>query len=280
MSAPSANAQKSQSIPVRLPVAAYFALTFTISWSAALAVAAPHLIRHEPLPQLTGILMFPAMLLGPSVSGIMLIWIVDGRSSLRDLLSRMLLVRLPSQWYAMLLVPPVLVLFVLLLLQTFVSPVYTPNRFLIGILFGVPAGFLEEIGWTGYAFPKMRLPENSLTPAVVLGVFWSLWHLPVVNFLGTATPHGAHWFHFFVAFALAMTAMRVLICWMYNNTRSVLLAQLMHASSTASLVILSPPRVTAPQEVMWYTVYGIVLWLAVAIVVMTYGKRLVTQMNA
>jgi membrane protease YdiL (CAAX protease family) len=280
VSAPSASAQERQSILVRHPVAAYFALTFIISWSAALAVAAPHLIRHEPLPQLTGILMFPAMLLGPSVSGIMLTWIVDGKSALRGLLSRMLLARLPARWYAMLLVPPVLVLTVLLVLEAFVSPVYAPNRFLIGILFGLPAGFLEEIGWTGYAFPKMRLPSNSLAPAIVLGLFWSLWHLPVVNFLGTASPHGAYWFHFFLAFGLAMTAMRVLISWMYANTRSVLLAQLMHVSSTGSLVIFSPPRVTGPQEAMWYLLYGTVLWLVVAMVVKTYGKRLVTEVSA
>jgi membrane protease YdiL (CAAX protease family) len=277
MSAPSASAEKRQSILVQHPVAAYFALTFTISWSAALAVAAPYLIRREPLPKMTGILMFPAMLLGPSLSGIMLTWIVDGKSAVRDLLSRMFLARVPARWYAMLLVPPVLVLTVLLLLQALVSPVYVPNRFLIGILFGLPAGFLEEIGWMGYAFPKMRSPNNGFAPSIVLGLLWSLWHLPVVNFLGTATPHGAYWFQFFLAFGLAMTAMRVLICWMYANTKSVLLVQLMHVSSTGSLVIFSPPRVTAPQEVTWYLLYGTVLWLVVAIVVKTYGKRLVTK---
>jgi hypothetical protein len=53
---------------VRRPVATYFALTFTISWVGAFLVAAPHLMRGEPLPKMTGILMFPAMLLGPQVS--------------------------------------------------------------------------------------------------------------------------------------------------------------------------------------------------------------------
>jgi hypothetical protein len=54
----------------------------------------------------------------------------------------------------------------------------------------------------------------------------------------------------------------------------VLLAQLMHVSSTGSLVIFSAARVTAVQEAMWYALYGTVLWAAVGIVVKTFGRRL------
>ncbi len=74
-----------------------------------------------------------------------------------------------------------------------------------------------------------------------------------------------------------MTAMRVLIAWIYFNTNSVLLAQLLHASSTGSLVIFSPPRVSAAQESLWYAVYAVALWLIVAIVVATFGRRLTLQ---
>jgi membrane protease YdiL (CAAX protease family) len=201
-------------------------LAFTISWLGGLAVAAPHLLRHEPLPKITGILMFPAMLLGPSLSGIFLTAIVAGKTGLRDLRSRLLRARIPARWYAPLLIPPLLVLTVLFTLKTSLSPVYTPNLFLLGVLFGVPAGLLEEIGWTGFAFPRMSAQHNPLGASILLGLLWGLWHLPVVNYLGTATPHGAYWFPFFLAFTLAMTAMRVLICWRYLNTKSVLIAQL------------------------------------------------------
>jgi membrane protease YdiL (CAAX protease family) len=266
--------EKSETFLMRHPIAAYFALTFVISWMGALLVVAPHLLGHEPLRKMTGILMFPAMLLGPSLTGIVLTRIVDGRGGVRSLLSRMFQWRLPVKWFAVLFIPPTLVLTVLFGLKTFVSPSYAPNFFLMGISFGVPAGYLEEIGWMGYAFPKMRLQNNALAPSILLGLLWSIWHLPVIDYLGTATPHGAYWLPFFLTFAAAMTAMRVLICWTYSNAKSLLLAQLMHISSTGSLVIFSAPRLAAGQEVMWYGLYAVALWVTVAIVVNMFGKRL------
>jgi len=67
-----------------------------------------------------------------------------------------------------------------------------------------------------------------------------------------------------------MTAIRVLICWVYRNTNSVLLAQLIHISSTGSLVIFSP-LVSPRQEVFWYGIYAVVLWLVAGIVAVAFG---------
>jgi len=264
----------SDSVIRRHPAAAYFALTFTISWLGALAVASPHLLRHQPLPKMTGILMFPAMLLGPSISGVLLTRIFDGPQGLRDLFERMRRVRVGARWYAALLLPPILVASVLLCLKTFVSPVFAPGNFWIGILFGCPAGFFEEIGWTGLAFPKLTRSLSPLLAAILLGLLWGLWHIPVIDYLGTSTPHREYWLPYFVAFTLAMTAMRVLISWIYSNTGSVVLAQLMHVSSTGALVIFSPPRVTATQETLWYFVYAFALWGTVAVVVRISGRAL------
>jgi membrane protease YdiL (CAAX protease family) len=208
--------------------------------------------------------MFPTMLVGPSISGILLTRFFDGPAGLRDLFSRMRRFRFPARWYAALLIPPVFVLGILFLLRTFVSPIYSPNRFWLGLAFGIPAGFFEEIGWTGFAFPKMCLKLPPLRAAILLGLLWGLWHIPVVNFLGTAVPHGAYWLHFFLAFTAAMTAMRVLISWLYAHTKSISLAQLMHACSTGSLVVFSPPAATAAQEAFWYATYAAALWLLVA----------------
>jgi len=189
--------------------------------------------------------------------------LIDGRQGLTDLFSRMRSVRAAARWYAVLLLPPALVLATLLLLTWSLSPAFRPSHFYIGVLFGVPAGFFEEIGWTGYAFPKMQSRFGFLRSAIILGLLWGAWHLPVINYLGAAAPHGLHWFPFFLAFTFAMSAMRVL-AWLYVNTNSVLLVQLLHMSSTGALVILRPPVSTA-QEAMWYAFYGLSLWILVGI---------------
>jgi len=277
MSTPTGPPAKTENLLTRHPVSAYFALTFALSWLGAFAIAAPHLLRGEAIPKFAGLMMFPAMLLGPSVVGILLTRILDGNSGLRELFSRMRRVSFPARWHAALLIPPVLVLTVLFCMKTFVSPVFAPNHFFIGIGFGFVAGFFEEIGWMGFAFPRMRRPDNALAPAILLGLLWGCWHIPVIDYLGTSTPHGSYWLPFFLAFTAAMTAMRVLIAWVYSHTNSVLLAQLLHAFSTGSLVVFSPPRASAAQESLWYAIYAAVLWLAVAIIAITTGKRLTRQ---
>jgi membrane protease YdiL (CAAX protease family) len=259
--------------------AAYFGLTFAISWLGALAVVAPKLLNGQPIGRFDGMMMFPVMLLGPSLSGLLLTLVFERGKGLRDLGLRMVRVRLFPAWWLTLAIPFVLVTGVLRGLEAQVSPAFAPNAFFPGAAFGLLAGFLEEIGWTGFATPRMLQPRNSVAPAIGLGVLWGLWHLPVVDFLGAASPHGASLGLFALAFIAAMTAMRVLIVWAYVNTRSVLLAQLMHASSTAALVVLSPP-VAPEQEALWYALYAGALWALVALVLIVFGWRLTRSQQA
>lgn len=249
----------------RHPIVSYFILAYTISWLGAFLVVSSKVIQGETIARLDGLLMFPVMLLGPSIVGITMTAIINGKSGLKNLFSRMGKWRVGIQWYAALLIPPVLILVVLLSLRTLISPVFTPNLNLLGVVYGIVPGFLEEIGWTGFAFPKLQSKYGTLTGSLILGVLWGLWHLPVIDFLGAASPHGAYWLPYALAFIIAMTAMRVLIVWLYTNTKSILLAQLLHASSTGFLVVLSPLAASAGQEALWYWVYATLLWVVVAI---------------
>jgi hypothetical protein len=113
----------------------------------------------------------------------------------------------------------------------------------------------------------------------LLGVLWGLWHFPVADSLGAASPHGRYWPEFFGAFVLAMVALRLLIAWTYVNTESLRMAQALHASSTGSLVILGAPGVTPAQEALWYLAYAAVLWTVVIVVVAVEGSSLCGRLH-
>jgi uncharacterized protein len=119
------------------------------------------------------------------------------------------------------------------------------------------------------------LESPAFGAAVLLGLLWAVWHVPVIDYLGTTTPHGKFWLPFFLAFTAAMTALRVLICWVYANTESVLLAQMLHASLAGAVAVFSPAVITAGQEVVWYAAYAVLLWAVVAIIVTKWGTALV-----
>ena len=262
----------------RHPLTSYFSVTFLVSWGSGLMVLVPKMIGHESMPAMTALLLFPVLVLSVALTGIILTGIQEGNIGIRNLFGRISIWRVSVRWYAVaLLTPPVLILITLLLLHTFVSQAYSPNFFPLGLLFGIFPGFFEELGWMGYAFPGMLSKSTALTASILLGVVWGLWHLPVVDSLGAAAPHGRFWLFFFLAFIAVVTAIRVLIAWIYSNTQSLLLAQLMHASSTASLVILRPSHVSASQEAVWYAVYAVFLWIVVITISILYGKNLVTS---
>ncbi|PJJ74798.1 CAAX prenyl protease-like protein [Thermoflavifilum aggregans] len=252
----------------------YFITTFIISWLGAFILVASKLFNNEPINKTDGILMFPIMLIGPSAASIILTGFVEGKTGLRNLMSRIVKWKVPVKWYFLaFLIPPCLIMIVLLFLMNTVSNEFAPNFFFLGLVFGIPAGFFEEIGWTGYAFPKMRLKMSFMQTSIILGFIWGLWHLPVIDFLGAASPHGRYLLPFGLAFIVAMAAMRVIISWIYSNTLSVLLAQLTHAVSTGSLVFFGPNALSSGKETLWYSLYAILLWFAVLIISRLKIKR-------
>jgi membrane protease YdiL (CAAX protease family) len=258
----------------RYPLTNYFLLAYAISWGGSIAVAGPKFLRGETMQLADALRMAPLVLAGPSVAGILMTYLVDGKVGLKALLSRMLKWRVGLRWYtAALLIFPVLILAVLFGLTRLVSTDFAPNLLSFGVIMGLLAGFIEEIGWTGFAYPKLHSKHGALRASLYLGLLHGVWHA-VAGYLAEGQLYGVYWLpRFTVMWMVAMTAMRVILIWIYSNTGSLFLAQLTHASSTGFLVILGPSPITPANETLWWAIYALVLWVAAAAIIAQYSKR-------
>jgi membrane protease YdiL (CAAX protease family) len=91
------------------------------------------------------------------------------------------------------------------------------------VLFG---GQWEELGWTGYALPRLRErfandSNGSLIAVLVLGVFRMLWHLPLFLYAKM------DWFDIFI-FTFAF---QIIIAWVYDRSESVPVVMTLHFMS-------------------------------------------------
>jgi membrane protease YdiL (CAAX protease family) len=152
----------------RHPVLTYYVLTFAISSGGVLLViGGPGGIpaTAEQFERLLPIAI-PVQLAGPSVAGLLLTGLVYGRVGFRDLFSRLLRWRVAARWYTVALLTAPLVFAVVHLALSLVSPVFLPGlvttdnkaAFLVsGFVGALVVGFLEELGWTGFAIPPAEV---------------------------------------------------------------------------------------------------------------------------
>jgi membrane protease YdiL (CAAX protease family) len=90
----------------------------------------------------------------------------------------------------------------------------------------------EEVGWMGYAFEPMQDKWNAFKAALVLGLIWALWHIPLYIFL-IADPV------LIAAQVLSVIAMRFLLVWLFNNTgKSVFVTILFHTVYNVTISVL------------------------------------------
>jgi len=250
----------------RHPLVVFYALAFAISWIAIMTIMASRGFDLSALQGGEGGLLFLAMLLGPSVSGLVCTALLKGRAGLRALGQRALQWRMAAVWYAVaLLTVPAILLVVLSLLSVVVDPMFAPRFQWWFFGLGLLAGTFEKIGWTGFATPRLLARKSLMVVGLSLGCIWALWHL-LVDFRYNAGAMGAVWpLEFFITCLLALTPYRLLMTWVYSHTQSLALAILMHASFTGSLLVLVPV-VPASLGFYWQSAFAAVLWVLFAIV--------------
>jgi membrane protease YdiL (CAAX protease family) len=258
------------------PVASYYLMVFLIAWGGSILGIGSKFLRNEILGLQDVIPAGIAMIGAPCFVGFTLTYICDGRPGMRDLWARMKKWKVPLRWYAVALIFPLLILIVQIPLSILVAPELKPIFFRIGILMGLIAGFFEEIGWTGFVYPKMRLRYSVLRASIYLGLIHALWHA-AADFLGNFNIFEETWLPYFVAFFVFVVALRVIIAWVYENTGSVLLAQVIHASSSGFLGILVTREYAAETWYIFYAFYAVAIWLVAAVIVLRNERRFISQ---
>jgi membrane protease YdiL (CAAX protease family) len=264
-------------------VVLYFALTFAVSWGGVVAAVGmggfPGTTEsfQNALP-----IVVAAMLAGPSLAGLVVTALYLGREGLRDMGRRLLKIRVGAEWYGLAFLLAPIVLAVVLMLLSIGSPVYLPglvttnspiSHLVTGIVTGAAAGLFEEIGWTGFAIPRLRRRFGVFATGLIVGIIWGAWHLLVV-WWGSSGTAGL------LPMAIYLPAMtfsflppyRVLMVWVYDRTGSLLIAMLMHASLTASVRIFDPVPISGMPIVVYNLVLGLAFWGVVAAVAIAIPK--------
>jgi membrane protease YdiL (CAAX protease family) len=218
----------------RYPLVTYFVLAYAISWAFWLPLAAS---SHDLIPiYLPAVVFYTLAALGPVLAAVIVSGIEGGKPAIRALLGKVLKWRVGVRWYlAALLGYPALCLagsgLDVLLGGNPSSPsssdlagLHMPFWFLLVIM--PPFVLGEEIGWRGYALPRIQAGRSALLASIILSVLWGLWHVP--SFLMRNSLHQGQPFLLWMVWLFLMT---VVLTWLYNSTGgSVLIAWFYHVA--------------------------------------------------
>jgi membrane protease YdiL (CAAX protease family) len=256
----------------RHAVPIYFALVFAISWGSWLLLTGGAPMRSDP----RFMFIVLAAPVAPAIAGLLMTGLTAGKAGYRELLARLFRWRVQARWYGAALMPAPLVaittavLFALSLRSPeFLPAIFTTNDpiglLLPGVIGGLLVGMCEELGWTGFAIPRLRLRYSGLATGLLVGVVWGAWHAPLFSrsdsFAG-ALPLALLLLQLFSW----LPAYRVLMVWVYDHTGSLLIAMLMHVSLAATSIIFSPPAMSDMQSLISIVVSSVVWWLLVAVI--------------
>lgn len=264
-------------------VMTYFALTFIFTWGCmAMAVYPGGFPISQEQFERAGALVYVAMLIGPSGAGILLTGFVNGRAGIHEMLSRLTRWRLGARWYLVALLTAPLMITTILLGLSLISKSFQPAIFatdgkpailLSSVGAGLAVGLFEELGWTGFATPRLKRRSGVLNTGLIVGVVWGAWHflpfwesdtfsdaVPLVLLLGQLFS----W----------LPPYRILMVWVYNRTESLLVSVLMHASLMASLSALVPVELSRTNLLTWILTWAVALWVTVGVVAITNDRRL------
>ncbi len=246
----------------------FFALSFLISWIIWLPLYG-HIFGLTNLP----ILPFHHALgaLGPLIAAFFSTWIVLRKDGVKKLLTKCFQIK-PLIYLAVALFSPFMLAFIAIMISYFINN--TPvnfsglliatefphfNLFTFFIYNLVFFGFGEEVGWRGFALPRLQKKLNALSASIVLALFWALWHLPLFFY---RPGYNEMDLSGIAGWVFSLLTGSILLSWLFNSSRgSILICAVFH--STIDIAFAADMRGKNIVNYMGFliTVWGIVTML-------------------
>lgn len=250
------------------PVGTFMVLAFGLSWALWMPVVL--LFPDVSAPPWWALVLVFVGIFGPSAAALATAAIHGGRLELRSLVAKLLRWRVGWRWYALVLLgPPAFVwigaaIYALLGGDARMAGMGWMLSAPVILASFVPFGPLgEELGWRGYALPRLDARLSPLVSSVVLGIAWAAWHLPMFWFPPVGLP--ARSLGTAGMWAVNVVSFSILLSFVARRTRySVPIAILLHATLNAGGAMGFAALVAAPTDAdqigSWA---GFVRWLVV-----------------
>jgi membrane protease YdiL (CAAX protease family) len=262
------------------PVAFYFTLVYTLAWAVWIPLAIARRGASGNQVNLSLTLLAGA---APSVAATLTTWVAFGRKGVAHLWRRLIWWRISPPWYlAALLIPAILAILTaaLVVLFTGLSPAFfagtQPASLMIGLLIYIPMAVFEEVGWRGFAQPGLQARLSALGASAILGMAWSIWHLPyflIPEFSFFPADSLQRFITGFAIYSLGTIPTCILMAWLFNNsTGSLVLPCVFHGATNVFSGTFLIPLIRASGFIALVLSAGLST-LAAAVVLVVFGYR-------
>ena len=236
---------------------------YPVAWFCALTVVLSFAAYFLPLPR--EVLPFLIVLV-PALVSIALAGITDGRDGVRSLLGKLAQWRVSLKWVVIALILGLatrLAMSVAALALGWITaihlrPLAIPQVILLALVLLI-AAIPEELGWRGFALPRLLKHQSPLVASLVIGVLWGSLHLSLLlpGMMNEGAPA--------LATVAEVAALSVLGTWLFINTRgSLIIATLYHAAQSFFVIV----NEGIPMAQQFWLMAGVYAVFAFAVVIL------------
>lgn len=214
----------------------FLIFTFAISWITGFpTVFVPG--KFEGLSYLSNF--------GPALGALIVVGIAEGSDGIKRLIRSLFQWRVKFIWYLVVFLGPTLTMVTAVTIHYVFTGIGLAQSFpewfsafpqhlimVVSVFIFMMVGIWgEEVGWRGFALPKLQEKYHPLLASLILGAIWAIWHLPLFFIEGSQQAHQGMTFFF-----LATLGYSILYSWVYNGSKeSLFMIWLLHSMNNATV---------------------------------------------